>query len=131
MFHPVHGNRPHIAPLPAFEPTRDGDGSGIRLSGAGGPGRSSALPVKLASDDGSSVDRMQLPSTNPSSPTSNIASPDLGTACSPKRYITRFVAGIVQKSRPDGRCYDVGRKSDCGRKPMIWSVPSNAPGIAD
>src|SRR6266851_10461650 len=58
-----------------------------------------SLGVKLASDDGASVDCMQLPSTSPSSPTSNNASPDLDTACPPKRYIAPFASRIVQKSR--------------------------------
>jgi hypothetical protein len=34
---------------------------------------------------------------------SNNASPDLGTACPPKRYIGLFASRIVQKSRRHGR----------------------------
>src|ERR1700750_1385872 len=35
---------------------------------------------------------MQPPSANPSSPMSDNATPDFGTACPPKRYITPFVS---------------------------------------
>src|SRR5216683_762215 len=62
-----------------------------------------SLGVKLASDVGASVACMQPPSMNPSSPTSNNMSPDLGTTCPPKRYTAPFAARIVQKSRRHGR----------------------------
>jgi hypothetical protein len=42
---------------------------------------------------------MQLPSTNPDNPKSNNASPDLGMACPPKRYIGPSASQKVQKSR--------------------------------
>lgn len=57
-----------------------------------------SLGVRLASDDGASVACMQPPSANPSSPKNNHATPDLGTASPPKRYIAPFAARIVQKS---------------------------------
>jgi hypothetical protein len=40
---------------------------------------------------------MQPPSTDPSNPTIDNASPDLGTASPPKRYIGPFAAQKVQK----------------------------------
>jgi hypothetical protein len=50
----------------------------------------------------------------PSTARSNNASPDLGTACPPKRYVGSFASLIVQKSRRHARQprgNEVGRRS--------------------
>ena len=46
---------------------------------------------------------MQPPTTNPSSPTSNNASPDLVIAALQSATLRPFVSRIAQKSRRDGR----------------------------
>src|ERR1700731_2444217 len=57
---------------------------------------------------------MQPPSTNPSSPTSNNALPDLGTACPPTVSLLTICPRIVQRKRP----IRGARMSACGSEEL-------------